>query len=1138
MGTGGGSPANSNFAFLQTDWPEVFAEARQAERLTLVDPRTSCFYSRRTLERLVGWLHDADRTLRPPYRDDLNARLHEPTFTNLVGQPLLAKMNLIRKQGNLAVHGKRQVSDRQSLAVLRELFQVTVWLGRHYARTRESLPAAGVRLDVALLPQPGAVPTLPRKTQAELRDLAQQLAAKDAELAEERRKSAYLDAQIAQLRDEIAAAKAAHAARPDTHDYDEQHTRDAYIDMLLAEAGWPLDGPDDREYPVTGLPSPSGKGRVDYVPWGDDGKPLAVVEAKRAKRDARDGQEQAKRYADCLEGMFGQRPLIYYSNGYEHYFWDDLRYPPRTIQGFHTKDELQLIVHRRSSRRSLAETAINDDIVARHYQVRAIRRIAATFEEDHQRRALVVMATGAGKTRTVVALVDLLMRCNWVKRVLFLADRIALVNQAVGAFKRHLPDSSPVNLVGERDPAVLAGARVFVSTYPTMMNLIESPDRRQFGVGFFDLVVIDEAHRSVYQKYRAIFSYFDAILVGLTATPRDEIDYDTYGLFNLEPGVPTDAYPLDDAIADGYLVPYRRFSVPLKIPQQGLRYRELSEEEKARWESLDWGDDGDIPDEVDAEEVNKWLFNADTVDKVLGTLMEHGIRVAGGDRLGKTIIFAKNDNHARFIAERFDANYPHYRGVFAKTITHSTEYAQSVIDDFSVADRAPHIAISVDMMDTGIDVPEVVNLVFFKTVRSKTKFWQMIGRGTRLCPDLFGPGRDKREFFIFDFCRNFEFFEENPDAVEGRLGVPLGQRLFRARLDLIAGLDRDEHTGEPERALRRDTADLLHRIVAGMNVDNVLVRPHRRWVEAYSRRDAWESLDDTALAEIEEHLSNLPSSEHDEDEEAKRFDLLMLRAQLCVLNAEPGFVRFRDQVREIADALLTQTSIPAIAAHAELLEELATEQWWTDVTLPMLERVRLRVRGLVRLIERAKRRVVYTDFADELGEITESPYVGASGQVDMDRFRAKVRDFLSGHQDHIALHKLRRNLPLTQYDLSELERILFEAEDLDQEALRRSIDEARGLGPFIRSLVGLDRPAAKEALSGFIQDNNLSAVQIEFINMIVEHLTRHGIMDASQLYEPPFTDLTPTGPDVIFPTERLRELTIVLEDVRARASAS
>jgi type I restriction enzyme R subunit len=453
------------------------------------------------------------------------------------------------------------------------------------------------------------------------------------------------------------------------------------------------------------------------------------------------------------------------------------------------------------------------------------------------------MATGAGKTRTVIALSDLLMRANWSRRVLSLADRVALVRQAVNGFKRHLPSSSPVNLVTEKD----AQGRVYVSTYPTMMGLIDetAEGKRRFGVGHFDLVVIDEAHRSVYRKYGAIFDYFDSLLVGLTATPKDEVDRDTYRLFDLQRGIPTDAYGLDEAVRDGFLVPPRAVSVPLRFVREGIRYDDLPEEEKEQWDAIEWDETGTVPTQIDPPAINKWLFNADTVDKVLEHLMTHGIKVAAGDRLGKTIIFAKNHDHAQFISERFDANYPHLKGSFARVIDFKTEYAQSLLDDFYIADKAPHVAISVDMLDTGIDVPEVVNLVFFKIVRSKTKFWQMLGRGTRLCPDLFGLGMHKECFYVFDFCQNFEFFNQHPQTTEGAVADSLSKRLFTQRVDLVGELDKQKGENEQLQTVRVDTAKRLHDEVAAMSLDNFIVRPKRLFVEHYAQKDAWDKLTDT-----------------------------------------------------------------------------------------------------------------------------------------------------------------------------------------------------------------------------------------------------------------------------------------------------
>ncbi|HWS11400.1 MAG TPA: DEAD/DEAH box helicase family protein, partial [Rhodocyclaceae bacterium] len=1036
----------------------------------------------------------------------------------------------------------------------RELFHVTYWLARTYGRAAR--PAPGLAFDAGALPK--ATPVR-GQTAEQLQQLEAGLRERDEKLATLLADRTTLDEELERLRAAVAAAKQAAALLPDTHDYSEAETRDAFIDLLLREAGWPLDQPpghpNAREFEVSGMPNEKGVGFVDYVLWGDDGKPLALVEAKRTRRDARVGQQQAKLYADCLERQFGQRPLIFYSNGYEHWLWDDTRYPPRAVQGFYKKAELELAIQRRTTRKPLAAGEINPAIVERYYQTRGIRRIAEAFERDHDRKALVVMATGAGKTRTVIALCDLLMKSNWVKRVLFLADRVALVNQAVNAFKRHLPDASPVNLVTEKD----AEGRVFVSTYPTMMGLIDSSreggrdGQQRFAVGHFDLVIIDEAHRSVFQKYRAIFDYFDSLLVGLTATPKDEVDRNTYSLFDLENGVPTDAYGLDEAVRDGFLVPPKAVSVPLKFQREGIRYDDLSEEDKDQWDALEWDDDGNVPSRVEAEAVNKWLFNKDTVDKVLEHLMTRGLTVAGGDRLGKTILFAKNQHHAEFIAERFNANYPHHKGEFARVITFKTEYAQSLIDNFSARDKAPHIAISVDMLDTGIDIPEVVNLVFFKLVRSKTKFWQMLGRGTRLCPDVFGPGRDKEFFCVFDYCQNLEYFSQNLQTTEGGLGESLGKRLFDARLDLIGEFDHghgatdrsvlNEHPatyGYPatNAEVRHAIAEMLHRETAAMNLDNFVVRPRRRIVEKYAKPEAWRVLSPEALSELSREVAGLPSELDPEAEEAKRFDLLVLNLQLAMLRSEPGFARLRDQVRELAGLLEEKSAIPMVRDQMALIQDVQTDAWWLDVTVPMLEGMRRRLRDLIKLIEKQKRKAIYTDFEDEMGGETAIDLPGFGQGTDYAKFRAKAQAFLRAHQDHVAIHRLRMNKPLTAADLSELQRMLAESGVGAADDIRRAAEESQGLGLFVRSLVGLDRQAAKEALAGFLDGKALSANQIEFVNLIVDHLTEHGVMEAAMLYESPFTDLTPRGPDGLFSSAQLDELLAVIAQVRRTAIAA
>ncbi|MCQ1535355.1 DUF4145 domain-containing protein [Methanosarcina sp. KYL-1] len=1136
----------TNFAFLEAEWPSLYEAAEKVSNAVYPDPRTACFYARRALELAVQWMYKHDSALLLPYQDNLSALIHEPTFKEVAGEAIFNKARVITRLGNQAVHSNRAILEYDSVTAVRELFHISYWLARTYAR--EGKPEPGLGFNPEDLPKT----TVPKQTIEQLQKLETNLREKDEKLSGLLADKSALDEELKRLRAEVAKAKKAAAAQPDTHDYSEAQTRDYFIDLLLKEAGWALDQPRDREFEVSGMPNGSGVGFVDYVLWGDDGKPLALVEAKRTRRDPRIGQQQAKLYADCLEKQFGQRPVIFYSNGYENWIWDDASYPPRQVQGFYKKAELELLIQRRRSRRSLCKAEIDSSIVERYYQTRAIRRIGEAFEQDNDRKALVVMATGAGKTRTVIALCDLLMRCNWVKRVLFLADRVALVNQAVNAFKLHLPDSSPVNLVTEKDTE----GRVFVSTYPTMMKQIEEMNngQRRFGVGHFDLVIIDEAHRSVFKKYKAIFDYFDSLLVGLTATPKNEIERNTYSLFDLENGVPTDAYHLDEAVKDGFLVPAKAVSVPLKFQRQGINYDELSDEDKEQWDALEWDEDGEIPDRVEAEAVNRWLFNKDTVDKVLAHLMTRGLKVAGGDRLGKTILFAKNQAHAEYIAERFNANYPHYKGEFARAITFKIEYAQSLIDNFSTREKAPHIALSVDMLDTGIDVPEVVNLVFFKLVRSKTKFWQMVGRGTRLCPDLFEPGKDKQFFYLFDYCQNLEFFSQDPETTDGTIGESLGTRLFKSRLDLISeldsrlenyidcevGVETREIYGEPktEAEVRCSVARMLHSEIASMNVENFVVRPKRKLVEKYSSPDAWVKLSREELSELSYEVAGLPSELEPEAEEAKRFDHLVLNLQLALLRAEPAFERLCRQVREIAGLLEEKSAIPMVRDQMALILDVQTDEWWENVTTPMLETLRRRLRDLVKLIEKRHRKPIYTDFEDVMGGETDVELPGFVSAGDFEKFRAKTRAFLLEHQDLPVIHKLRMNIALTADDLEELEQILSKSGLGGPEEIARAREESHGLGLFVRSMVGLDREAAKQALSIFLLGKTLNANQIEFINHIINHLTEHGAIDAALLYESPFTDLTPLGPDGLFTSTQVDELIAALEHITATALAS
>ncbi len=1106
MGARKGCWMASNFDFLKIGWVTLHEDAVETELNVFLAPRTGVFYARRALERAVLWLYANDAGLKKPYQENLAALIHEPTFKDILPPGLFQNVRLIHKLGNLAVHSDTSINSTDALHSTRMLHAVLSWVARIYSRTSEPVPP----FDDSLVPRPAA--PVPDRTSEQLQQLQEQLDTKDTELAAREARLKQTDEEIAQLKQQIAELRESREKTVPVEDISEATTRDLFIDVLLRESGWNPQGPNVCEYPVKGMPTPTGDGFVDYVLWGQDGLPLGVVEAKRTKRDSQEGQRQAELYADCLERKFGQRPVIFFTNGYEHWMWDDHNYPPRQVQGFYKQDELQLLVNRRSTRQNITKAVINRDIADRYYQDEAIRRVTETFFRDKQRDALLVMATGTGKTRISIATVELLMKANWVRRVLFLADRTGLLTQAKRNFAKWLPNTSSVDITQEREND---DSRIVFSTYPTMMNSIDDERRdgvSRFGVGHFDLVVIDEAHRSVYSKYKAIFDYFDSLLLGLTATPRADADRDTYDLFGLEKGVPTSAYELDQAVADKFLVSFKPLDVPMKFLRQGVKYADLSEDEKKEYEEKFYDEEtGQIPPEIDAAALNRWLFNESTVDQVLTYVMENGAKVEGGDKLGKTIIFAANQQHADFIVKRFDINYPHLAGKFCRTIHNKVSFVQSLIDDFSLASKQPQIAVSVDMLDTGIDVPECVNLVFFKRVRSKTKFWQMIGRGTRLCPDLFGPGQHKEHFNVFDFCANLEFFGRNPEGVKPTVQESVKTKIFRRRLALADLIPRTPGADASLLKLREDFADTLHRQVTQMSLDSFVVRPHRRYVEKFARRDAWKELSASDFVDVSHHLAALPTPD-DGDEFARRFDLLLLNIQLGTLESSPFLPRWQEQVTTIADGLEDKEAIPAVKQHLALIQELQTEEFWQHVTLPLLEHVRKSLRNLVQFLDReGKRETVYTNFEDELGEAKT-----VEGLVKRDdnlkNYRLKVERFVREHEDHPTIARLKHNQPITAADLEALETILFAADVAgNREKFQQTYGTDKPLGKLIREIVGLDPNAAKQAFAQFMTLGTLYADQITFINQIIDHLVHNGTMDPGDLFKPPFTDMHDQG---------------------------
>ncbi len=1117
----------TNFSFLKEKTTyALFAPACiEAERIFAASPAMCAVGCRKALERAVKWVYAADTSMEMPYRDNLQSLLHEPSFRFAVDRNTWGKLPFIAKLGNEAVHTGHNIQKGDALLCLQSLFEFVQWIDYCYGTAYQER-----KFDPARIPA--------EKIAVDVKKIKEQESLLDEKQAE-----------IEKLRKQIEEMSARFTAEKDQHkkertfrseDLSEFATRKRFIDVDLREMGWKLEGVDadvQVEYEVDGMAGKAGqKGYADYVLFGKDGLPLAVVEAKRASKAPNNGWKQAILYADCLERKFGRRPMIFITNGFETYFWDDQTSPKRQVSGIFSKNDLQKLMSRRTERLKLETVPISDKITDRYYQKEAIRAVCGQIEKGF-RKHLLVMATGTGKTRTASSLTDVLSRGKYVTNILFLADRTALVKQAKDDFKNYLPDMSLCNLCTNKDDR---NARIVFSTYPTMLNAIDDTKtkdgQRLFTPAHFDLIIIDESHRSIFKKYRAIFQYFDAILVGLTATPKTDVDRNTYDFFEMEHGVPTYAYDYETAVyQDKVLVPYYNYEVKTKFLEEGITYDDLSEEDKARYED-DFTEDGVMPEFIPSAALNQFVFNEKTVDQVLQDLMERGIHVAGGDRLGKTIIFAQNKRHAQFIVDRFNALYPQYHGNFAQRVVCDDSYAQTVIEDFKIPEKAPHIAVSVDMMDTGIDVPECVNLVFFKKVRSKAKFWQMIGRGTRLCKGLScidqidGEYTDKRRFLIFDYCGNFEYFRQHKEGYETRETKTLSENIFGKQVRLMMALQESTFADGDYQVWRKELAENCHGQVANLKRELIAVKMRLRYVEKYQKEDAFAYIDDLDKGELEREIAPLVFLD-DPDEFAKRFDNFMYGLMLAHLEQMPSFKYAKKQLCDMAALLEKKVTIPQIKEKLPLIREIGTDAFWEAKDLLLFEKVRKELRDLIQFLDEGeKKHQIITKLTDPVTEQQEGVQMEAA--YDFEDYRAKVNRYVNDHGDTLAIHKLTHNIPLSQGDYQELERILTSELGSREDYVREFGDTPFGL--LIRKIAKLDHEAAMAAFSTFINDQSLNQKQIAFVHKVIQHIELNGYMEnPAELTKPPFDK--PISFLKLFDAKTRKELVDTINTVRENA---
>ena len=1067
----------TNFDFLKStpDFDAFSDVAISAEKILHIDVDSCVLNCRRAMEFAVKWMYSVDRDLVMPYQDNLVSLMNDEKFRDIIGNDIWRRMEFIRKLGNNAAHGGKKVTKEQAELCLENLFVFLDCIAYFYApeyteqQFDKSLLALTVDEALSFVPE----------NEIDI-----------AKLIEENKA----------LKGELTARRAEQQQTyiPKPLDLSEYKTRKIYIDFMLQDAGW-VEGKDWlNEVELYGMPNKSEVGYADYVLFGDDGKPLAVLEVKRTCVDVAKGRQQAKLYADLLEQKYGRRPIIFLSNGFDTRIWNDKYYPERKVASIYSKRDLEKLFNLHTMRTSLKNVMVDKAIAGRYYQEGAIKAVCEAFDKKNRRKALLVMATGSGKTRTVIALCKVLLDHGWVKNILFLADRNSLVTQAKRAFVNMLPDLSVTNLCEDKENF---DARCVFSTYQTMMNCIDTVkdenEKKLFTVGHFDLVIVDEAHRSIYNKYKDIFNYFDAPLVGLTATPKDEIDKNTYEVFELENGVPTYGYELGQAVTDGFLVDFMSVESKLKFIEQGIVYDDLSEADKEAYENTFEDENGELPESIASSALNEWVFNEDTIRQVLHILMQDGLRIDYGEKLGKTIIFAKNHEHAEKIHEIFGKEYPNLPG-YTKVIDNYMTYAQSAIDEFSDPRKLPQIAISVDMLDTGIDVPEVLNLVFFKKVMSKAKFWQMIGRGTRRCDGLM-DGKDKDKFYIFDFCGNFEFFRMNngrPTANQ----IALQGAIFKLKAQIAFKLQDLAYQTTELIAFRKSLVDDMVRKVRELNKENFAVRQHLRYVEQYANPDNYNSLtyEDTLL--MAEELAPLITPDEDEAS-AVRFDALMYGIELAYL-AGKKYSRARTDLYKKVSGIASVANIPEIMVQSELINKILHTDYLDNAGINEFEHIRENLRDLMKYIPRTGVKYI-TNFDDEILSVEWNESDLESD--DLKNYKAKAEFYIRQHQDEAAIAKLKSNVPLSAEDIKSLERILW-----SEVGSKKDYEAEYGekpLGEFVREIVGLDMAAAKAAFADYLNDVSLDADQIYFVNQIIEYIVHNGVMkDLSVLQEAPFTD--------------------------------
>ncbi len=1113
-----------NFEHLREQWPELAELGAFAETYAVVDPQSALVKLRCYVEKIVGYLY---QELHLPVAP--NASMHDKlvsgAFTSVVDKTIADKFHAVRKGGNKAAH-EGKVSQHDSIWLLKESYFIGCWLYMAYgdgdiegcpkftvpdnAPTGEESKAEFKRKNKLLQQKLNQNDDLLKKALKELEEV------KQAQL--EAQKQA---AQLKQQTDHVKADKIRTntLSLKSSFDFNEAETRKRLIDAELRSEGWDvaLDNESteqvSKEYEVDGQPTTTGKGRCDYVLWDDNGKPLAVIEAKRTRKDANAGREQAKLYSDALEASTGQRPVIFYTNGYEIYIWDDAQgYAPRLIFGYYSKDSLQYLILQREIKKDLNSTPIDTKVAGRLYQMESISRICERFSDKH-RKALIVQATGTGKTRVSIALAKRLLDAGWAKRILFLCDRKELRKQAGNAFNEHTKE--PLFIKGKSKKELASKARIVIATYPGMIQNYE-----EYDVGHFDLIVADESHRSIYNKYGELFKYFDALQVGLTATPVEMISRSTSQLFGCDYKMPTANYPLEQAIEEKNLVPFKVVTHTTQFLRDGIKASELTDEQIAELE--DQGIDPNTLD-FDAKQVDKAIFNKDTNRAIIRNLMEMGLKDVDDQLPGKSIIFARNIAHAELLAELFSEMYPDMGGNFCRVIHSKYERAEELIDNFKSTegnDDEVTIAVSVDMLDTGIDVPECVNLVFAKPIKSKVKFWQMVGRGTRLCENLYGPGLDKKHFLVFDHWGNFEHFKMNPDEDEGTQSKSLAQKVFEAKLVLAV-----EALKKAEMEIFADVIPQIKADIDSLNDQTIAVR--EKWklkAQLSEEKRLMQMAPDTKALLFDEMAPLMQWKKTTGESEALRLDLQLLQLQLTKLQ-QPSKVEL--EVPPILDKVTSLSMhLNEVRSKASTIKQIQQPNYLSDADYFAVEACRHNLRTVIHLRDKGVAppapKTPIIDLQEDSGLYETQEIKTDIITVDYEIYRQEVEKTLTPlFESNTVLQKIRGGQAVTEADLSTLNALVHtQNPNVDLHTLKEFFPESTAeLDQILRTIVGMDEQQIEHEFTAFVQQvhTHLNSRQQRFIGMLKNHLCRYGSVDIEALYDAPFNQVDDAGLDGVFP---------------------